>query len=75
MSEMPVFVKIEEYKDALDLLELIKAKVEQSKEVLGKINELKNQEDEELDAWKSSLDEIDRKISEIDNSLLAPEGV
>ena len=41
--EMPVFVKIEEYKDVLDVLELIKNKIIQAKDVLGKINELKNE--------------------------------
>jgi len=41
MSEMPVFVKIDEYKDVLDVIDLIRNKVDQAKDIMGKINELK----------------------------------
>jgi hypothetical protein len=74
-KEMPVFVKIEEYKDVLDVLELIKNKIVQAKDVLEKINELKNEEDVELDLWKTSLHEIERRVDELDETLLEPENV
>ncbi len=74
-GEMPVFVKIEEYKDVLDVIELIKDKLAQANNLLGRINELKNEEDSELERWKSNLEEIERKIDDIDNSLLEPESV
>ncbi len=69
---MPVFVKIEDYKDVLDVIELIKNKIEQAKDVLGRINELKNEEDSELEVWKTNLEEIEGKIDDIDSSLLEP---
>lgn len=74
-QEMPVFVRIEEYKDVLDVVELIKNKIEQANNVLGKINELKNEEDAELEIWKTNLEEIEKKIDEIDSSLIEPETV
>lgn len=74
-QEMPVFVRIEEYKDVLDVMELIKNKIEQANNVLGKINELKNEEDAELEMWKTNLDEIEKKIDSIDSSLIEPETV
>ncbi len=74
-GEMPVFVKIEEYKDVLDVIELIKDKLVQANTLLGRVNELKNEEDSELERWKSNLEEIERKIDDIDNSLLEPESV
>ena len=73
--EMPVFVKIEDYKDILDVLELIKNKISQAKDLLGKINELKNDEDTELDLWRTNIDEIERKVEDIDGDLLEPENV
>ena len=73
--EMPVFVKIEEYKDVLDVIELIKNKIIQAKDVLGKINELKNDEDAELDLWKTSLNEIERRVDELDETLLEPQNI
>ena len=75
MNEMPVFVKIDEYKDVLDVMELIKNKIVQAREILGKIEGLKNEEDSELEVWKTSINEIDEKIDRIDTSLLEPQNV
>lgn len=71
-KEKNVFIKIEEYNDILDLITLINEKVKEAKLVLGKINDLKNQEDNELSAWKTSLDEVERKLKYIDQSLFEP---
>jgi tetrahydromethanopterin S-methyltransferase subunit G len=68
-----VFIKIEEYKDTMDIINLIKQKVKQSRSILYKINELNNKEDAELEEWKSSLDEVDKRIEFIDRVLLEPE--
>ena len=57
---MPVFVRIEEYKDVLDVMNMIKNKIEDAKEILGKINELKNEEDAELELWHTGLEEVER---------------
>jgi hypothetical protein len=67
-----VFVKIEEYKDILDIIALISEKVKEARAVLGKINDLKNQEDSELDIWKNSLDDVERKLKYIDQTLFEP---
>lgn len=75
MSDMPVFVRIEDYKDVLDVINMIKNKVEEAKTTLAKINELKNQEDSELDLWHSTLAEVERKVDFVDKSLFEPEAL
>ena len=70
---MPVFIKIEEYKEMLEVMKVIKNKLEEAKRILYKINELKKKEDAELDEWNSNINEIEKKIEEIDNSVLGPE--
>ncbi len=72
---MPVFVKIDEYKDILEIMGLIKSKLEQARAVLNKIIETKNQEDNELNAWQHDLDEVEKKIALIDGTLFEPEGM
>ena len=67
-----VFIKIEEYNDILDLIALLNEKVKEARTILGKLNDLKNQEDNELMAWKNSLDEVERKLKYIDQSLFEP---
>ena len=69
---MPVFVKIEEYKDVLDIMNMIKHKIEEAKETLGKINELKNEEDAELELWHTGIEEVERKIVFVDKVLFEP---
>ena len=72
-KEASVFVKIEEYKDILDILELIKDRLEEAKRTLANINEIKNDEDSELEMWGSALSEIERKVESIDRALFEPE--
>ena len=72
MPEMPVYVKIDEYKDVLDLIKMIKNKLTEAKEMLSRINELKNEEDAELELWHSGVEEIERKIEFVDKALFEP---
>jgi hypothetical protein len=67
-----VFVKIDTYNDILDIIALVNEKVNEARVILGKINDIKNQEDTELDAWKQSLDEVERKLKYIDQTLFEP---
>jgi len=75
MVEAPVFVKIDEYKDVLDITGMIRNKLDEAKRTLGKVNELKNQEDSELGSWSNALNEIERKIDFIDKALFEPESM
>ena len=71
-KEKNVFVKIDEYNDILDIISLVNEKVIEARVILGKINELKNQEDSELDVWKASLDDVERKLRYVDQTLFEP---
>ena len=73
MGEAPVFIKIENYKDVLDVLDLIKDRLGEAKRTLADISEIKNDEDVELDLWSSTLEEMGRKIENIDRTLFEPE--
>jgi len=73
MDRRPIFVKVEKYNEARDVVALIKKKIELARKVLGKIDELREQEDAEIDAWKSDIEDVEKKISAIQHSLTAPE--
>ncbi|PIN76785.1 hypothetical protein COV17_01010 [Candidatus Woesearchaeota archaeon CG10_big_fil_rev_8_21_14_0_10_36_11] len=73
MDRMPVFVKIDEYDDVLSLLRMVRAKMEEAKETLAKIHDLKNEEDHQLEVWQNTLVEVEKKIDFIDHSLNEPE--
>ena len=52
MAETPVFVKIEEYKDIVDIINLTQEKIRKARELLAKIDELRHQEDQTVLQWK-----------------------
>ena len=72
-SGMPVFVKVDEYKEILDVLEMIKDKLKEIRGTLGSINSLRNEEDAELAMWNSTINEIEKKIESIDRIMFEPE--
>ena len=72
-GEAPVFIKIEDYKDILSILELIKDRLSEAKRTLADINEMKNDEDAELEMWGSIVNDIEKKIENINRSLFEPE--
>ena len=72
-SGMPVFVKVDEYKEILDVLEMIKSKIKEIRTALGDINALRNEEDAELAMWNNTMNEIEKKIDGIDRIMFEPE--
>ena len=72
-SGMPVFVKVDEYKDILDVLDMVKAKIKEIRDVLGNINALRNEEDAELAMWNNTINDIEKKIDSIDRIMFEPE--
>jgi len=73
MEKMPVFVQVEDYRDVLALLRAIEKKVDDAKDTLLRINELKNEEDELVEHWQNGLAEVEKKIEFINHSLNEPE--
>ena len=72
-QKAPVFVKIEDYKDITEIMALVKEKLDQARFLLSKIDELKKQEDAEINNWTRELDEVTKRVYEIDRMLLEPE--
>lgn len=72
-KEASVFIKIEDYKTVLDIVDLVKKRIAEAHEILDKINEIKNKEDLEIDNWRSELDDVEKKVHFIDQTLFEPE--
>jgi hypothetical protein len=65
----PIYVKIDDYKDIVDILTLLRKKISDAKGIIGQINALKNEEDSELEQWNSGLEEIQKKIDYLNRSM------
>jgi hypothetical protein len=71
-KKLPVFIKINEYRDVIDTFELIKRKLKDAKALLAQLEDIKAKEEYELDTWQALLSDVDKKVSELDKILLAP---
>ena len=70
---MPVFVKVDQYKEILDVLEMLKTKMSEVHETLAGINKLREEEDAEISMWNGTIRDIEKKIDNIDKMLFEPE--
>ena len=69
----PVFVKVDDYKEILDVLEMIRAKVSEIRQTIGNLKSLRSEEDAELEVWGNAINEIERKVGTIDKIMFEPE--
>ena len=69
----PIFVKVDEYKEMLEVLEMIKGKVSEIRQTLGNINSMRDQENAEVATWSNTISDIEKKIDEIDKLMFEPE--
>lgn len=69
MAENQMFVKIEKYKELFEIIEVIDKKISNVKQTLSDIEELKRKEDEEINNWEKSIEEVTHKISLIKEDL------
>jgi hypothetical protein len=72
-DRMPVYVKIEEYKEVLEILSVVKTKLAEAKAILGEIEDLKVKEDSEIESWKIGLEDVDEKVKFVDQTLFEPD--
>jgi len=72
MEGMPVFVKIEKYDVVLELVEKVRSKLHDAEALLHQVEEMKNQEDAEIEKWKAALEEVGSKMNVVQQSLVAP---
>ena len=64
-----VFVKIDRYREIYDVIRQIKSKLDEAKQLLRKIKELKSQEDAELASWQNELETVEQKLSTITEAM------
>lgn len=72
-QRVPVFVKVDEYKSIIDLLDAVRQKLNQARTLLARVNELKQQEDAQIEAWSRDMDDVEERLSSISKSLLEPQ--
>jgi hypothetical protein len=65
----PIFVDIESFRRMLGDIDTIKNDIKASEMIIQHLNEIKNSKDKELDRWRSSLEDMQRKLNYVDKVL------
>ena len=71
-EEKPLFIKIDKYKEALRAIDTLKAKLMEAEKVLKSLEDIRDEENHKLEAWKSELETVKSKLLTIDQSLFEP---
>lgn len=66
----PVFVKIDRYAEIESTVLQIKQKLQNAKVILGKLNQLKAEEEQELRTWADDIKQMEDKLNVVDHSLM-----
>lgn len=69
VGNRPVFVQIDDYKDAMNSIEVLKQKIREVEYILDRLNEIKSQEQLEISNCETSLSKIKEKLISIDKKL------
>lgn len=68
-KETTVFVKLDDYKDVVDIMTLTRDKIEHLKTVLNRLEETNSRENEQLEQWKSMVSDVEKSLQEIEGKL------
>jgi hypothetical protein len=69
---MPLFIKVENYKEVLELMRTIKKRIAESKRNLEKISSLKAEEDSKIEEWEEIIMKLEKKIDFVDENMFEP---
>ena len=65
----PLYIKIEQYKELVEVLRGIDTKIQEASTVLDKLQQLKQDEDVQLETWANNLDDVKRRADELHETL------
>ena len=68
-GDKPIFVKIENYKDAMESIQKIKGLCQDADGLLDEIHKIRSDESRELEKWSSDLEKIKEKLLNVDRRL------
>ena len=68
----PIYIKIEQYKEIIEIMGVIKNKIVEVRGALNRIDKIKREQEIEMSMWSSKINEIEEKINAVDQMILEP---
>ena len=73
MDKAPVFIKIDNYEEVLELFDMVSKKLDTAKHTLSKLREVRQEEDNKLDEWENYLKDVEDKLGNLNTKLAEPD--
>lgn len=70
--DAPVFIKVEESQDIIDILDSAKAKLRNAKRLLLEVDEAKTAEENVFSEWRDKIGNVEVKINSVSDTLPEP---
>jgi len=69
MENVPIYVKVDKYKDLLDVLKTVENKLDSVNKMIDKINTLKAEEDKQIGQWNDNIADIKDRLMRINGAF------
>lgn len=69
LEKVPVFIKIDKYKELLKTLEALDAKINKINKVIEQIDNLRNEENAQLEKWKNNIESVKERVEVVSQAL------
>ena len=69
MENIPIYVKVDKYKELLEVLKTINNKLAAVDKTIDKINTLKAEEDNQIQKWNDNLADIKARLEKINQAF------
>lgn len=73
MEKSPLFVKVEEYKEILDVVDKIKERINSAHQTVAEIKDIRDREAQAISDWEDLLSQFENKVFDVDSLLFEPE--
>ncbi len=70
----PAFVAVDEYRAIMEHSNRVRAKLDEAGEFVRRLSEIKAEEEKTFDKWRSQLEEIERRLGQIDRFIAKAKG-
>jgi len=68
-SRGPIFIKVDDYRNILENVNVIRNKINESDYIIEALNDLKTKIDSEFEKWREEFEEMQRKVMYMDKAL------
>ena len=68
-SDGPIFLSVQDYQAILNGVTAMKSKLSATDESFRKLHEIKSAQDKQLEGWRTSLEDVQRKLTYVDEVL------